>query len=1777
MQRDSFPVPPFPDIQLWDELPEDLSERTRICIATEEIIGPVRNGGIASTYYHLALGLASRGHEVHVLYLKGRKIENETPEHWIEHFANLGVALHYLEMPETPLWGSATVWQCRYAAAYDWLKTQKPFGIVHTSEWRGGLMYALMAKSMGLAFQDTLFVVKTSSPHIWNRHYQMLPIQKTDLIAAGFAEQKCVELADMVVGGSSHLLRFMAHIGYTLPEGRTFCQPNIVDFDEVPVTDLRPPRAWGDIVDSDEVTFFGRLEARKGIELFCSALDILISRGKAPKKVNFLGKYGDALSSRGGQPVPDFLAQRSASWPFEVEVITDKNQPEALSFLSSRDMLVVMPSLIENSTMAVYEALNCKLPFFATAVGGTPELIAEEDHGSALIEPTPGALADRLELALDEGLLIPHPSFTNEQNLQTWFDFHAYVAKIQSEGRHAELPGQSEPEEAEGKVAYILHARDADELLRLAEEFPEDFDEIRIVAGDAELSDILEKVETRLTDRGIDAHAELYIGLAAGEALNRAVEQTSAQHLVVSDDGAVTPKTGFAQKVRCGLTKQPNDLLTTFLIDENQTVYMPMGGDIASQFATGRAFGPEIVAISRPLLDALGPFEPYDMRSGLIHELVTRAVETKGAELLVLAEPHMTWRRGEMVWSERADGGNYAYMKSKALLDGAGLPLRKVLLSGLSGSGSGGGGVDPMRLREKQRPDDVPVWMIAADQQRDNVEAVRNARAVIALDDANSRLFFLVRGLCERQVIVNETPVETKRVATGGTIDVPVTLDIMDVPDNWLAPATYGVKLTLDEPGGTRRTRYVRIIKIAPKVLSIVSGSQILSASAIHRLYDLHNRPETASTLESFPATDFVEDAASESFDLPSADPDVLASLLEMKPEQLSDLLVGASEKANAPTTSTKDAIAAFNSILESGVERPSPTVRAAVTPRSNADFAEPNLRGWAWDRAAPNKTLHVVATVNGTPVAVSAADRFAPELGIRTPGLEQHGFEIDFNPEKLVDGGVLELRIAETGTPLRAGRFRIVAGLLVDAPVEDARPAQSPQLATPTTSSSGDGSVRHPPRPTISKMLIGALPYLSRRTMRLLSGDDDLEERDPRVREAFDAQHYAGQAPDVVAKGQDLLKHYLSEGWRSGLDPSPSFSTREYLRLNDDVASSGKNPFVHYVLYGREEGRATAPSDWKQGEDSETDTAQLALFTLSDRADVRNHGGSAHYPAEMRKLLLGAGERPRYRNAPNRDKVENAFDRDYYVMNYGDVRANPEIDPAGHFALHGAAEGRNPSADFSTKSYLARYGSKGERAVDAYLHWVKTGRQQGEVAEGPKNFVETAALSGIDPAEAAQLVAKRRASIRERLHHGKLGEMVLKATKIDPTIGGTWPESFRVKIPPFASEERNANMIAINALQQELGLKTAEFVICVNRIRWGSGRRIEGHMCHALSANIPSDRIVVLTTEDGGRPPPGRFPDGVRLVDVSASLKTLGQAQRERMLTELLRSLQPTTIVNINSRLLWDAMDTYGNALAERSKLIGCFLCTEQNALGLASGYLTQMPTRHASYLNAIITDSKSLEEELKQRFQISDVGPQIMSLPMPAPQDIPAASLPDNKRPQVFWAGRFDRQKRPQIVIELARSMKDVDFHMWGEAVTDDHLSQEIAKITNLKLYEPYKRITDLPLDNADAWLYTSGWDGVPGQLLEVAMAAVPIVGTLVGGTGEVIDHGLSYPVGVDEGADAYREAIYTVLNDPQAARANAIRLRTILKEERTPETFAAKFKPLWQQPPKTTRRSA
>lgn len=401
----------------------------RVCIATEDIVGPIRNGGIGTTYTHLALLLAEAGHETTIFYLRGGHTETGDIREWVDWYRERGVRFVPVDDTAQQAVSSSDRWIRPMYALYRELQKES-YDLVHASEWRASAYMCLLAKEQGLAFQNTVFCIKTSSPWLWNREVGLRPMEKTSDLLKIYAERRSVEMADLVIGGGAYLLRWMLEHGYRLPSGRTFVQPNVIMPVGLP-DELRAGRpAYGSRAPVKEIVFFGRLEHRKGLHLFCEAINSLLDKGCELPPVTFMGKFGARIPTHPKLTSEEFIHEQAAAWPMEWRIVNDFNQFESLVYLHGEGRLAVMPSMAENSTLTVYETTHFAIPFIASDVGGTSELVSREHRKYVLVAPHPVPIADKLREVLDRGALVAAPSFDNDANLGAWINFHSNMSII---------------------------------------------------------------------------------------------------------------------------------------------------------------------------------------------------------------------------------------------------------------------------------------------------------------------------------------------------------------------------------------------------------------------------------------------------------------------------------------------------------------------------------------------------------------------------------------------------------------------------------------------------------------------------------------------------------------------------------------------------------------------------------------------------------------------------------------------------------------------------------------------------------------------------------------------------------------------------------------------------------------------------------------------------------------------------------------------------------------------------------------------------------------------------------------------------------------------------------------------------------------------------------------------------------------------------------------------------------------------------------------------------
>ena len=76
-----------------------------------------------------------------------------------------------------------------------------------------------------------------------------------------------------------------------------------------------------------------------------------------------------------------------------------------------------------------------------------------------------------------------------------------------------------------------------------------------------------------------------------------------------------------------------------------------------------------------------------------------------------------------------------------------------------------------------------------------------------------------------------------------------------------------------------------------------------------------------------------------------------------------------------------------------------------------------------------------------------------------------------------------------------------------------------------------------------------------------------------------MDEKWYFQTYPELKDVVEDAAQHYILNGALTYKNPGPNFDTRFYLNENPDVKPYRINPLVHYIKYGKSEGRIATPA----------------------------------------------------------------------------------------------------------------------------------------------------------------------------------------------------------------------------------------------------------------------------------------------------------------------------------------------------------------------------------------------------------------------------------------------------------------------------------------------------------------------------------------------------------------------------------------------------------------------
>ena len=622
----------------------------RVCLVTEELANVGVFGGIGTAFRELASVLVRR-HELHVAYIPVKFVRPEILHREVAHFKKSGIVLHVIDPSEHAHNHESA--EGRSYAAYRFLRDCGiTFDVVHFHDYRGLGYFPLMAREQGAALQGASVVMQCHGPSFWTAYANKTMFSDTDDLVVDFMERKSIEWADYVVSPSQYLKDFLTQNGFNMP-----CGENVRVIKNICAPIHVQPREVEKKRDLNEVIFFGRHEDRKGIEVFCRAIDAIADDLIAHNiQITFLGRLGQVK----GMPSGLFVSRYASRWPMPVKFITGFDRDASLQYLSqSSRQLVVIASTEENSPYTVAETVALGKPMVCSVNGGGAELIDMDSHAHSLCIMEAEPLAASILRAIKGEAKPAKSAQTAESIEQSWFQLHEEI-QMAGARRFAASPLPAEPKVVLG-ITHFERPEKLHEAVMSA--LRQTYSNLEIVVVDdcsrsrkaATALDAVESLLRRSGGKVIRRRQNGYLGAAR----NTIVAETESDYILFLDDDDLAFPNLVSDLVTAALHSQADitNCINLYLdvhdrdkykftpeIFPKKVSYFPVGGPV-SVTPVRNTLGSATSLIRRSAIEAVGGYTEIHGVGHEDYEFYVRALQA-GMKITVLPEPLYLYETG---------------------------------------------------------------------------------------------------------------------------------------------------------------------------------------------------------------------------------------------------------------------------------------------------------------------------------------------------------------------------------------------------------------------------------------------------------------------------------------------------------------------------------------------------------------------------------------------------------------------------------------------------------------------------------------------------------------------------------------------------------------------------------------------------------------------------------------------------------------------------------------------------------------------------------------------------------------------------------------------------------------------------------------------------------------------------------------------------------------------------------------------------------------------------
>jgi len=364
--------------------------------------------------------------------------------------------------------------------------------------------------------------------------------------------------------------------------------------------------------------------------------------------------------------------------------------------------------------------------------------------------------------------------------------------------------------------------------------------------------------------------------------------------------------------------------------------------------------------------------------------------------------------------------------------------------------------------------------------------------------------------------------------------------------------------------------------------------------------------------------------------------------------------------------------------------------------------------------------------------------------------------------------------------------------------------------------------------------------------------------------------------------------------------------------------------------------------------------------------------------------------------------------------------------------------------------------------------------------------------------------------------------------------------------------------------LLAQCGATAYTHILLVPWLKQGGADRGIIYHAKAIAEYLPDARILVLATERADSPWANRLPANATYIEFGKIAGHLEFSKQVAVMVRLVVQLQVPVIHLINSRVGWEMIRCYGRAVRQRSRVYASLFCDDYDSNMLPVGYARDYLRDCFQEFETIFCDNSCYPRIWSLELGIPSDAFTVLPFPYDGDIDaVPQSAITREGAGRVLWAGRLDRQKRPDVLAKIAVRMPDIAFDVYGRAVMTglgEDVIESLSSLPNVTMHGEFSRLEEVVTADHFAYLHTTSWEGTPTILFDVAASGLPICAPAVGGIVDFID--AADLVADPDDVDGFVRGLELLRESAECRDGAVSRQRMSLHEQRRWEHFCSRL---------------